>query len=221
MNIPIHCMEHIVKFLGPVDLAKFGSTCKTSRALVLNKDLWINFICQPSMNSVLLYNRPPSGSVHYGERTNLCFLIWLADVIVNRIDLLPVFVLDELNEEKFIQKSFTYWVDCKKPCCILNHFNIWDICKLKPVLKSEPERLRVYYKIVEKPNKSYNYYTQYLLNTVKNAKQYVHHSIQTKKYLFDKIQKELEKYEKSIFATKKLGINMDLPIGYLRHVVTN
>lgn len=169
-NIPINCLDHIVKFLGPVECANIAQTCKTLNILIYQRDIWKKFIWIPKCSNAF-YKIPPIGSCHYGSCYALCFYAWLTYAIQSDIPLLPLNVLEKIEDEAFVKAAYIFWRKTNEPCVIPIHHNVWDLCKLRPVLvdSSQVEQATVFHHIATTNQRNYNHYSSYLTTLIEQV----------------------------------------------------
>ena len=173
-DIPVSCVEHIVKFLGPVECAKLGSTCNTMRHLIYTRSVWKRFIWVPKYTEAF-YKIPPVGTTHFGSCHPLCFYTWLKYAINNDAPIIPLALLQTTDNDAFVKGAYKYWLRIQQPCVIPIHHNVWDLCKFRATLLNSNaiEQAEVFHHIVMAPAKMANYYSTFLTVSLEQARAFV------------------------------------------------
>lgn len=154
LTLPSSAMEHIAGFLDTRDLGKMAQVNSSWKTLVYRNSVWKKFIWRPKTGAESLFESYtiPKHARHICVPTQACFLAWAKHTIA---------------ESSPPEKLYAYWKACGKPCIIMNHHHMWDVCKATPVLKAMPreEYLYYYYRLVSYNSMpGLNNYIVYLMN---------------------------------------------------------
>lgn len=157
ITLPSSAMEHIASFLDARDLSTMAQVNTAWKTLSYRSSVWKKLLWKPKTgaDSLFEYYTIPKHARHIGTQTQACFLAWAKNTVA------------ESNLDYGPEKLYAYWKGLGKPCIVMNHHHIWDVCKAAHVLKtmSKDEQTYYYYRLISYNSMSgINNIVVYLMN---------------------------------------------------------
>jgi hypothetical protein len=140
ITLPPSAMEHIANFLDARDLGTMAQVNSAWKTLAYRNSVWKKLLWKPKTGADSLFESYtiPKHARHIGAQTQACFLAWAKHTIA------------ECNLGYGPEKLYAYWKALGKPCVVMNHHHMWDVCRAAPVLKSmsKDEQKYYYYRLI-------------------------------------------------------------------------